>query len=74
MHPYFAQELARERRRELLGQQQFRHRQKPDVGSRALQAAPVGRARRSLGRTFVALGARLLGDEPTTVELFTSRR
>jgi hypothetical protein len=66
MHPYFAQELARERRRELLGQQQFRHRQKPDVGSRALQAA--------LGRTFVALGARLLGDEPTTVELFTSRR
>jgi hypothetical protein len=74
MHPHFAQELARERRAELPGQQQFRHRKKPHHAAHAFEATSIGRARRSLGRAFVALGSRLLGGEPAAVELFTTRR
>jgi hypothetical protein len=74
MHPEFAQELARAHRAELLRQHQFRHTQHVDTSPDPYATAPVGRARRSLGRVFVALGARLLGGEPATLELFTTRR
>ena len=73
MHPEFAQMLARERRTELLAQQQFRHRKTADPVPQ-FEATSVGRARRSLGRAFLTVGARLLGGEPATVELFTTRR
>jgi hypothetical protein len=74
MHPEFAQMLARERRTELLAEQQFRHRTRADTAPRAFGATSIGRARRSLGRAFVVLGSRLLGGEPAAVELFASRR
>jgi hypothetical protein len=74
MHPEFVEGLAHEHRAELLRAHQFRHRKYADNAAYAAAAAPIGRARRSLGRTFVALGARLLGDEPAAVELFTTRR
>jgi hypothetical protein len=77
MHPYFAQELARERRTDLLGQQQFRHRHRKRsvAAGHAHKATPFARARHSLGRALVALGTRLLGGTPpATIELFTTRR
>jgi hypothetical protein len=74
MHPEFAQALARERRTELLGHQQFRHRKKVRPATHAYRAAPVRRARRSLGRVLVVVGTRLLGGAPATVELFDTRR
>ena len=74
MHPDLVQLLARERHSELLAQQQFRHRKKAGTIPHLRGVASVGRTRRSLGRAFVVLGARLLGDEPATVELFTTRR
>jgi hypothetical protein len=74
MHPELVQLLARERRAELLAQEQFRHRKRAATTAHILETASIGRTRRSLGRAFVALGARLLGGEPATVELFTTRR
>jgi hypothetical protein len=74
MHPYFAQELARERRAELLAAQQFRHRKRSTTAANAHWASPTARARHSLGRALVALGTRLLGSGPAPVELFTTRR
>jgi hypothetical protein len=80
MHPYFAQELARERQREQLGRQQFRHRKRKTErkrsakAKRAPKASLMARARHSLGRALVALGTRLLGGAPAGAELFTTRR
>lgn len=74
MHPYFAQELARERQRELLGRQQFRHRKRSVKAARAPKDSLMARARHSLGRVLVALGTRLLGGGPVGAELSTTRR
>jgi hypothetical protein len=74
MHPDLVQLLVRERQSDLLAQQQFRHRKKADTMPQHLAVTSVGRARRSVGRALVMLGARLLGGEPATVELYTTRR
>jgi hypothetical protein len=74
MHPYFAQELARERRTELLGVQQFRHRKRSPTAAHASKASPAARARQALGRALVALGTRLLRGGAAPIELFTTRR
>ena len=74
MHPYFAQELARERRTELLGAQQFRHRKRSPTTDRVSKASPAARARQGLGRALVVLGTRLIGGGAGPVELFTTRR
>jgi hypothetical protein len=74
MHPELAHLLAHERHTELLAEQQFRHRKKGHTLPHHLEATSIGRARRAVGRTFVVLGARLLGGEPAPVELFTTRR
>jgi hypothetical protein len=75
VHPYFAQELARERRNELLRQQQFRQpKRSVSAAAGAQKAPPIARARHSLGRALVALGTRLLGGGPATIELSTPRR
>jgi hypothetical protein len=74
MHPYFAQELARERRTEQLGAQHFRHSKRWRSASHASKASLTARARRVVGRGLVALGTRLLGGGPAPVELFTTRR
>ena len=74
MHPYFVQELARERQAELLRAQQFRQRKRAVTAAHAQRASLMARARRSSGRALVALGIRLLGSGPAPVELFTTRR
>jgi hypothetical protein len=74
MHPYFAQELARERRAELRGAQHFRHTKRSTTAAHASKASPAGRARHVVGRALVALGTRLLGSGPAPVEVFTTRR
>jgi hypothetical protein len=78
MHPYFAQELVRERQNELLRRQQFRHRDRTVEPPRPPKASLFARARRSLGRALVALGTRLLGgapaNNPAAIELSTTRR
>jgi hypothetical protein len=74
MHPELIELLVRERQSELLAQQQFRHRKRADATPHHLAVTSVGRARRSVGRALVVLGARLLGGEPATVELYTTRR
>ena len=74
MHPYYAQELARERRAELLGAQHFRQSKRSPGAAQARKAPPTARARRVVGRRLVALGTRLLGGGPAPVELFTTRR
>ena len=74
MHPYYAQELARERRAELLGAQHFRHTKRSATAAHASKASLAARARRVVGRRLVALGTRLLGGGPAPVELFTTRR
>jgi hypothetical protein len=74
MHPYFAQELARERREELRGAQHFRQSKRSPGAAHARKATPPARARHAVGRTLVALGTRLLGGAPAPVELFTTRR
>jgi hypothetical protein len=74
MHPYFAQELARERREELRGAQHFRHTKRSTTAAHASKASLTARARHVVGRGLVALGTRLLGGGPAPVELFTTRR
>ncbi len=74
MHPYFAQELARARRAELLEAQQFRHSKRSTTAAHVHRASPTVRARQALGRALVALGTRLLRGGPGPVELFTTRR
>jgi hypothetical protein len=74
MHPYFAQELARERRAEAHRAQHFRHSKRSTTAAHASKASSTGRARHVLGRALVALGTRLLGGGPAPVELFTTRR
>ena len=74
MHPYYAQELARERREELRGAQHFRHTKRSTTAAQASKASLVARARQVVGRGLVALGTRLLGGGPAPVELFTTRR
>ena len=77
MHPYFAQELVRERQNELLRTQQFRHRNRTLKAPRPHEASLFARARRSLGRALVSLGTRLGGapaNNPAAIELFTTRR
>jgi hypothetical protein len=74
MHPYFAQELARERREELRGAQHFRHTRRSATVAHGSKASLIGRARHAVGRALVALGTRLLGGGPAPVELFTTRR
>jgi hypothetical protein len=74
MHPYFAQELARERRAELPGAQHFRQSKRSTTAAHASKASPTARARHALGRALVALGTRLLGGGPAPIELFTTRR
>jgi hypothetical protein len=74
MHPYLAEELARARRTELLGVQQFRHRKRSPTAAHVSKASPAARARQALGRALVALGTRLLRGGPAPVELFTTRR
>ena len=75
MHPYFAQELARERQTGTA-----RHGNSSDTERNQSKAAPApkasltARARHSLGRALVALGTRLLGGGPVGAELFTTRR
>jgi len=65
VHPYFAQELVRERHNEMLRAQQFRHPKNAVKASRADRTTLFARARRSMGRALVALGTRLLGGSPT---------
>jgi hypothetical protein len=74
MHPYFAQELARARRAELLEAQQFRHSKRSTTAAHVQRTSSTARARHALGRALVALGTRLLGGGPGPVELFTTRR
>jgi hypothetical protein len=78
MHPYFAQELVRERQKEMLRAQQFRHPTRSVKASRADRATLSARARRSLGRALVALGTRLLGGNSagstSSIELSANRR
>jgi uncharacterized heparinase superfamily protein len=74
MHPYFAQELARERRAEQLGTPQFRPTKRATAAAPAARASPTTRARHSLGRALVALGTRLLGGGPAPLEPFLTRR
>jgi hypothetical protein len=74
MHPYFAQELARERREELRGAQHFRHTKRSTAAAHVSRASLTGRARRVVGRGLVALGTRLHGGGAAPLELFTTRR
>jgi hypothetical protein len=74
MHPYYAQELARERREELRGAQHFRHSKRSTTAAHASRASLTARARHVVGRGLVALGTRLQGGGAAPVELFPTRR
>jgi hypothetical protein len=70
MHPEFISALARERRADLLRQQQFRHTRDRQPRSVPTRERPVmERARLGVGRTLVTLGTRLASGPSTAPDL-----